>query len=83
VEVAAGIADPWRFVCTLLDMGLTISDLRVVGDHRPLGEIPSGCVVTEKDAAKLPADADVWTLVMETQVTNAEPVIQSFMEHRK
>jgi len=82
VAVAVGIAEPSRFVCTLLDLDLTISDLRVVGDHRPLGALPSGCVVTEKDAARLPADADVWALIMGTEVTNAEPVIRSFMEHR-
>jgi tetraacyldisaccharide 4'-kinase len=83
VAVAVGVAEPSRFVCTLLDLGLTVSELRVVGDHRPLGEIPSGCVVTEKDASRLPPDADVWTLVMETEVTNGEPVIRSFMEHQQ
>jgi hypothetical protein len=61
IDVAVGVARPERFLCALLSLGLTLRSCRLVGDHRPLGELPAGCVVTEKDAARLPPGAPVRT----------------------
>ncbi len=75
IDVAVGVARPERFLCALLSLGLTLRSCRVVGDHRPLGELPAGCVVTEKDAARLPPGAPVRVLRMELVVKGAEPLL--------
>jgi tetraacyldisaccharide 4'-kinase len=62
VHVAVGIAHPERFVCALLSLGLEIASLRCVRDHGHLTDLKPGTVVTEKDAARLPIDADIWAL---------------------
>jgi len=73
IDVAVGIATPERFVCTLLDLGFKIRSLHRVQDHGHLGTLKPGTVVTEKDAARLPIQADVWALKMaiKTQGTDA------------
>ncbi|MFT5679369.1 MAG: tetraacyldisaccharide 4'-kinase [Myxococcota bacterium] len=73
--VVTGIARPEGFVCALLSAGLTVASLKALPDHAPLGTLPPGAVVTEKDAARLPPDADVWALKMELEVTGAEPLL--------
>ncbi len=73
--VVTGIARPEGFVCALLSAGLTVSSLRMLPDHAPLGAVPPGAVMTEKDAARLPPEADVWALVMTLEVTGAERLL--------
>ena len=80
VDIRAGIARPERFVCTLLGMGLQIRSLRTARDHGQLGDLPPGAVVTEKDAARLPIDSDVWALQLGTEVTGADALIRSIEE---
>ena len=82
VDVAVGIAAPERFICTLLDLGLQIRSLRVVRDHGDLGPLQPGTVVTEKDAARLTPDADVWALRMDMQTTGTDDLIAAIAEHR-
>ena len=79
---AVGIAVPERFICTLLDLGLQIRSLRVVRDHGDLGPLEPGTVVTEKDAARLTPDADVWALRMDMQTTGTDDLIAAIAEHR-
>ena len=81
VDVAVGIAFPERFVGTLLDLGLTIRSLRVVRDHGELGPLKPGTIVTEKDAARLPPDADVWALRLDLHVIGAEALLTAIGEH--
>jgi 3-deoxy-D-manno-octulosonic-acid transferase len=75
MHAAAGIARPERFVCTLLSMGIPISQLQTVRDHGVLSDLHPGTVVTEKDAARMPIDADVWALRMALEVDDAEDLL--------
>ncbi|MEL6343522.1 MAG: tetraacyldisaccharide 4'-kinase [Myxococcota bacterium] len=72
-----GIARPEGFACMLLKMGIEISHWRTVGDHQPLFGLPAGCIVTEKDAARLPVDADVWALAVSLEVTGGAPLLDA------
>ena len=81
VDVVVGIAKPERFLCELLKLGLRIRTYRVVPDHGDLGHVEAGTVVSEKDAARLPSHADVWTLKMKLHVRGAAPILQSIREH--
>ena len=71
IDVACGIARPEGFLSTLLRLGLEVRSFRAVGDHRPLGTLAPGTVVTEKDAARLPPDAPVRVLRMDLEVDGA------------
>ena len=75
IDVVCGIARPEGFLSTLLRLGLEVRSFRAVGDHRPLGRLAPGTVVTEKDAARLPPDAPVRVLRMDLQVDGAEPLL--------
>jgi tetraacyldisaccharide-1-P 4'-kinase len=77
IDVVCGIARPEGFLSTLLRLGLEVRTFRAVGDHRPLGRLEPGTVVTEKDAARLPPDAPVRVLRMELQVEGAEPLLDA------
>lgn len=79
VEVGAGIARPERFLCSLLRLGLQPRSLHLVGDHARLPDLPPGTVVTEKDAARLPPEADVRALVMELQVEGGEALLAAIL----
>jgi len=81
IDVVAGIADPERFICTLIDLNLTVRSLKTVRDHGDLGSIAAGAIMTEKDAARLPKNADVWALRMELDVHGAEQVLHEIREH--
>jgi tetraacyldisaccharide 4'-kinase len=81
VDVAVGIACPERFVCTLLDLGLQIRSLKVVRDHGDLGQLKPGTVVTEKDAARLPPEADVWALRLDLQTSGTADLLTAIAEH--
>jgi 3-deoxy-D-manno-octulosonic-acid transferase len=81
VDVVIGIAKPERFVCALIRLGLQVGSVRIVSDHGDLSELPPGTVITEKDAARLPSNADVWVLKMKLHVHGAEPVLTSIREH--
>ena len=71
-----GIAVPERFICTLLDLGLKIRSLHRVADHASLGTLKPGTVVTEKDAARLSPDADVWALKMELKTQGTDELMR-------
>ena len=73
--VAVGIAHPEAFLTALHQLNIAIDHLFQFPDHHPLPELPTGCIVTEKDAARLPPDADVWALCMSLQVDNPNFVI--------
>jgi tetraacyldisaccharide 4'-kinase len=77
VDVVCGIARPEGFLSTLLRLGLEVRSFRAVGDHRPLGTVAAGTVVTEKDAARLPRDAPVRVLRMDLEVYGAEPLLEA------
>jgi tetraacyldisaccharide 4'-kinase len=68
VHAACGIARPEAFFTELVDLGLPIQGWTVRADHAPLGPLPPGAVVTEKDAARLPPGADVWALQLRLEV---------------
>jgi 3-deoxy-D-manno-octulosonic-acid transferase len=76
VHVRAGIARPERFVCTLLELGLEVKSLLLVRDHSEITDLPPGAVLTEKDAARLAPDADVWALIVEPELVGAEALLQ-------
>ncbi len=73
--VALGIARPEAVLCGLLRRGLHPSPLRLVGDHRALGSLPSGCILTEKDAARLPVGADVRVIETALVVEGGEALL--------
>jgi tetraacyldisaccharide 4'-kinase len=73
--VAVGIAHPSGFITTLHQIGIGISQYHVVPDHSPLPVLPPGCLVTEKDAARLPRNADVWTLCMRLEIENSHFIL--------
>jgi len=81
VDVVVGIANPERFICTLLDLKLTIRSVHTIGDHAPLGRVPPRAVMTEKDAARIPVDSDTWALRMDLQVEGADLVLRQIKEH--
>ena len=81
VDVAVGIAAPERFVCTLIDLGLQIRSLKVVRDHGDLGQLKPGTVVTEKDAARLAPEADVWALRLDLKTTGTEALMAAIADH--
>jgi tetraacyldisaccharide-1-P 4'-kinase len=81
IDVVVGIADPERFICALLDLKLTVRSITRVRDHGDLGTVQPGAIVTEKDAARLPIDSDVWALRMNLEVQGAEAVLQGIREH--
>jgi len=75
VDVVVGIARPEGFLCTLLDLGLELRSVRVLPDHGRIDSLLPGSVMTEKDAARLPADADICALRTELEVEGAEPLL--------
>ena len=77
VDLACGLARPEGFVCTVLRLGLELRSLRLVGDHRPMTDLPSGCVVSAKDAARLSPDADVWVLETELVVDGGDALLSA------
>ena len=62
LDLAVGLARPAHLLCHLVERGHTLRSCRLVGDHHDLGRLPPGCVVTEKDAARLEPAADVRVL---------------------
>jgi 3-deoxy-D-manno-octulosonic-acid transferase len=74
---ATGIARPEGFLSMLVALDITISDWRTVRDHGALGVIVPGTLVTEKDAARLPPEADVWALVIELSVEGGEALLDA------
>jgi hypothetical protein len=56
-------------------LGLQISSLSLSRDHGELRALPPGCVVTEKDAARLPPSADIWALRVEPKLTGEQALI--------
>ena len=75
VDVVVGIARPEGFLATLIRMGLEIRSLRILPDHGEIGPVPSGAVMTEKDAARLPPGAEVWALETALRVEGAAPLL--------
>jgi tetraacyldisaccharide 4'-kinase len=73
--VALGLARPEGPLCALLRMGVMPDPVMLVGDHRPLPPLPPGCIVTEKDAARLPPGADARVLRMTLEVAGAQPLL--------
>jgi len=77
VHALVGIARPERFVCTLLSLGLTIEQIQILRDHGQIRSHPAGVVLTEKDAARLPADADLWALQTRLVVPRGDALLQA------
>lgn len=75
VDAIVGLARPEGFVCALLGLGLSLRSLRVLPDHGPISSPAAGAVMTEKDAARLPPDADVWALRVELRVSGEAPLL--------
>ena len=70
-----GLARPGTFLGQLADLGFHIDDVTILGDHAPLDSIRPGCRMTEKDAARLPADAPVLTLLQRLDVAGGDAVL--------
>ena len=75
VDAIVGLARPEGFVTTLVGLGLEIRSLSVLPDHGRITSPLPGAVMTEKDAARLPPDADVWALRMELRLTGEAPLL--------
>jgi tetraacyldisaccharide 4'-kinase len=84
VDVVVGIARPEGFLCTLLDLGLNLGSVQVLPDHGRMPALPPGCVVTEKDAARLPPSADIRVLITELDIEDPAPLMGALaqLEHR-
>lgn len=81
VDVAVGVAIPERFICSLLDLGMRIQSLQIVRDHGDLGDLTPGTVITEKDAARLPEDADTWALRMTLKTEGEQALLEAIRRH--
>lgn len=79
-EVVVGVARPEGFLCALLQAGVEIRGLRIVSDHGSLGRTPPGAVMTEKDAARLPPEADVWALRLEPRLVGEDRLLARVRE---
>lgn len=77
---ATGIARPEGFLSTLLRLGIEIRDWTTVPDHRPLGALAPGTLVTEKDAARMPPSADVWALRMVLEVEGGNRLLDAIRD---
>ncbi|HCH62141.1 MAG TPA: tetraacyldisaccharide 4'-kinase [Deltaproteobacteria bacterium] len=75
LDLAVGIARPSGVLSMLVSRGHTVRSLTLVEDHGRLPSLPSGCVVTEKDAARLPASADVTVLRVRVEVEDTAPIV--------
>ena len=75
VAVIAGLARPEGFLSQLVALGVNIASWSLLPDHAPLHRVPPGAVLSEKDAARLPADADVWALRVRLRVTGGERLL--------
>ena len=53
----------------------------MVRDHGDLGQLKPGTVVTEKDAARLAPEADVWALRLELKTTGTEALMAAIADH--
>lgn len=81
----AGIARPEGFFRQLRALGVDIQRTIVFGDHHAfswsdLQSIEAWqddylVITTEKDSARLPADAPVYALVVDVEITNGEPAL--------
>jgi tetraacyldisaccharide-1-P 4'-kinase len=63
-----GIAHNGDLLARLLDLGLRPRRVISLPDHGALPPLPPGCALTEKDAARLPPEADVWALILELRL---------------
>lgn len=80
VVVGAAISKPERFLSTVVRLGLDVGQVRLARDHGELHGLPPGAVVTEKDAARLPADADVHALVLGLEVWGGQALVEAILE---
>ena len=78
VRAAVGIAHPGRFLELLQSLGLRVRLGEVVGDHGQFVGDLHEVVMTEKDAARLPADASVWALEVALEV-ESERILRDLM----
>lgn len=80
IDVALGIARPSGVLATLVARGHTVRTVNLVQDHGPLPPVPPGSVVTEKDAARLPPNADVQ--VLRADLALQDPAVIDAVLHR-
>ena len=77
IDVVVGIARPEGFLCTLLDLGLELRSVTVIPDHGKLPPLPSQCVVSEKDAARLPRDSDLCVLIATLHIEGGDRLLSA------
>ena len=75
VQVHAGLARPAGFLSALVRLGLDLEQVYLEQDHGHLAGLGPGAVVSEKDAARLHADAPVRVLRTRLVVEGAEPLL--------
>jgi tetraacyldisaccharide 4'-kinase len=75
--VACGLAHNGDFIALLIDLGLRPTLVAALPDHGPLPALPPGCVITEKDAARAPADADLWALCLAVEIDDENGLIEA------
>ena len=83
VDVAAGVAHPEGFLSALLRLNLELRSFVDLGDHGALPPLPLRCVVTEKDAARAPLDADLIALLMDLEVEGGDVLLGSIQRLRE
>ena len=74
VPIALGIARPAGVLCSLIARGHTLHPVHLVPDHGTLPPLPPGCVVTEKDAARLPQNAHVHVIHATLSIPDPRPL---------
>ncbi len=79
-RVFAGLARVEGFVCALLSLGVEIEALTVGPDHGSFHTVPPGAVMTEKDAARLPPDAEVWALCLAPRLVGEDRLLRRIRE---
>ena len=67
-------------VAELLDLGLELRSVTLLPDHGRVPPLPSQCVVSEKDAARLPADADIRVLVAALDIRGGDPLLTAIRD---
>lgn len=81
--VATGIARPEGFLSMLVRLGVEVGEWRAVRDHGDLGALAAGTLVTEKDAARLPPEADVWALRVGLDVEDGAALLEAIRALRR
>ena len=80
VTAMVGTAISSGFWTFLSQLQLTVVTARTLKNHQAIKTTVPGTLMTEKDAARLPPDTDVWALQVDLVVQGAEPLLKEIQK---